>query len=64
MEFVYWKTLRAETMTPQQILDYFRWSNHTACNIYNYFGGVEVGDMTLLTQRGSTVNTLSVLIKQ
>ena len=44
MEIDYWKTLRAETMTPQQILDYFRWSNHTACNIYNYFGGVEVGD--------------------
>lgn len=40
MEIDYWKTIRAETMTPQQILDYFRWNNHTACEIIHYFGGV------------------------
>ena len=39
MEIDYWKNIRVETMTPQQILDYFRWSNHTACDVYNYFGG-------------------------
>ena len=40
MEIDYWKTIRVETMTPKQILGYFRWSNHTACEIIHYFGGV------------------------
>jgi hypothetical protein len=39
MEIDYWNNIRVDTMTPQQILDYFRWSNHTSCDVYNYFGG-------------------------
>ena len=27
-------------MTSKQILDYFRWSNHSACDLIHYFGGV------------------------
>ena len=40
MEIDYWKMIRAETMTPQQIFGYFNWSNHTSCALYQYFGGV------------------------
>ena len=39
VEIDYWKNIQVETMTAQQILDFFNWSNHTACTIYHYFGG-------------------------
>ena len=40
LEIDYWKTIQVETMTSKQILDYFRWSNHSACDLIHYFGGV------------------------
>ena len=39
MEIDYWQMIRVETMTGQDILDYFGWSNHTACALCHYFGG-------------------------
>ena len=39
MEHDYWKAIRVETMTPEQIIDYFKWSNWTACEYRHYFGG-------------------------
>jgi len=39
MEFDYWNKIRVETMTPEQIIDYFKWSNRAACEVTHYFGG-------------------------
>ena len=39
MESDYWRSVRAETMTPRQIVDYLHWSNRTACKSVHYFGG-------------------------
>ena len=40
LEIDYWKTIRVDTMTPKQIIDYFSWSNRTACKITHYYSGV------------------------
>ena len=39
MEHDYWKAIRVETMTTEQIIDYFKWSNWTACEYRHYLGG-------------------------
>ena len=39
MEYDYWNEIRVETMTPEQIIDYFKWSNRAACEVTHYFGG-------------------------
>ena len=39
MESDYWRSVRAETMTPRQIVDYLKWSNRSACETVHYFGG-------------------------
>ena len=39
MEIDYWKTIRVETMTPEQIIDFLKWSNWTACEYRQFFGG-------------------------
>ena len=39
MEIYYWKTIDVDSMTAEQIIDYFKWSNHTACEYRHYFGG-------------------------
>ena len=39
MEIDYWKAINVETMTPEQIIEYFKWSNWTACEYRHYFGG-------------------------
>ena len=40
MEIDYWKAIRVDKMTPEQIIDYLKWSNWTACEYRHYFGGV------------------------
>ena len=39
MEIDYWKAIRVDKMTPEQIIDYLKWSNWTACEYRHYFGG-------------------------
>ena len=36
----YWKAIRAESMTAEQIISYFKWSNRAACEVSHYFGGL------------------------
>ena len=40
LEINYWKDSSVETMTEEQIIDYFSWSNRTACKFTHYFGGL------------------------
>ena len=40
MECDYWNEISVETMTPEQIIDYFKWSNRAACEVTHYFGGL------------------------
>ena len=39
MDYDYWNEIRVETMTPEQIIDYFKWSNRAVCEVTHYFGG-------------------------
>jgi hypothetical protein len=39
MEIDYWKGINVNTMEPEQIIDYFKWSNSSACQYRHYFGG-------------------------
>ena len=34
-----WKTIDVNTLSPQQIIDYFMWTNRSACEIAQDFGG-------------------------
>ena len=35
----YWRNIRVDTMTPEQIVKYFNWRNLQACKLAHYFGG-------------------------
>ena len=39
MEIDYWRTINVDTMTAQQIIDYFHWSNRSSCGLIHDFGG-------------------------
>ena len=39
MEIEYWRTIDVNRMTPQQIIDYFHWSNGSSCKLTHDFGG-------------------------
>jgi len=39
IEIDYWKTIDVDSMTAEEIVDYFKWSNHSACEFRHYFGG-------------------------
>jgi hypothetical protein len=34
-----WKTMNVTTLTPDQIIEYFKWSNQTSCKLTHDFGG-------------------------
>ena len=38
-EMDYWNAINVDTMTAEQIIDYFRWGNHKSCEYRHYFGG-------------------------
>ena len=40
IEANYWNSISAETMQPQQITDYLKWTNRGACDVIHYFGGL------------------------
>ena len=42
VEIDYWRTINVNTMTPQQIVDYFHWSNRSSCKLTHDFGGFMV----------------------
>ena len=39
MEIDFWNEIRVETMSPELLIEYFKWSNSTSCVEVNYFGG-------------------------
>lgn len=39
VEIEYWRNIDVDTMTSQQIIDYFHWSNGSSCKLTHDFGG-------------------------
>ena len=46
-----WSQISADSMTPHQIMEYLKWTNHSSCNLSHYFGG-HFGSVSLLFSPG------------